>query len=381
MGLPLEVAFFTRRIAAFHYRKTKLDSGSFGYQPSLRQLFLQGSVASSARVLILIPALALLTGEMMAGFWRAKPRIGAGLFLAIFVCTSIPSLALVSLHRQEPLQMQASQWIEDHIPTKASIGIPRDIFWWTPDTVYASYDHPERLKTPYHIINFHYSPSELAQQKPDYLVISQLERDRCELWAPASDCKNFFGALDARTTYEPVMTFQRRIGFKNWEWKRPETPVQMDDDFMGNKHDGLSFQNTMKTRPPWTLLFLIALVYGGFLFLSLHNLPNSVTPDSQEYLKLADNLRLSSFIFHERRAALHARSLFASRFILYSLPPSGATTPSFHSNSSHSADPSMQHAYFFWHGRFFIGFAGYTGAIVGTLFLCLDLNAILRMKA
>ena len=48
--------------------------------------------------------------------------------------------------------------------------------------------------------------------------------------------------------------------------------------------------NKRQHLPPWPLILVMALVYGGFFFLSARNESNCIKLDSGEYLRLAGNL-------------------------------------------------------------------------------------------
>src|SRR6266404_4801907 len=96
--------------------------------------------------------------------------------LTVFVVTLLPSLAIVSLHHGDPPQVRASSWIEQHLPAKASIGIPRSFYWWTPSIVYISAHHPERLTQSYKVMDLHFSVPTAQRQRPDYILLSGAER-------------------------------------------------------------------------------------------------------------------------------------------------------------------------------------------------------------
>jgi hypothetical protein len=187
-----------------------------------------GYVASSARVLLLLPPLILLTAERLTLLGSHNRIAGRVSFFVLLSTTLLPSLSIATLHQREPHQKTVSRWIEENLPKSSSIGITRAVFWWTPPVIYVSAEHPERIENAYRVINLDFSIERAESLKPDYIVLSGAER--------TNDAPRYKGGpelltwLDSGVAYSLVENFPREIGVGPWRWNRPEYHLYTDDD-------------------------------------------------------------------------------------------------------------------------------------------------------
>lgn len=227
MGAPLEivslaaVGWFTRR----ERFSPALLVTLLGF---LGGTLAAGSVASSARVFVIVPVLLLVAGKLLSDIWMQSRAGGSLITLGLLFCTLLPSTAIALLHSREPLQKEVSQWMVENIPRRSSIGINRDIFWWTPPVVYTSAQHPERLKDPYQVKLISFSVAGTVTARPDYILLSGAERTNEALRAPGG--REFLAWLDRGDTYQRVRFFPRQLRVGPWTWNRPEYPLYTDDD-------------------------------------------------------------------------------------------------------------------------------------------------------
>jgi MFS family permease len=193
-----------------------------------------GYVATPGRVLIGIPVLLIGTGVMLADLARhgGAGRAAAYVLTAIIGAASLlPSLSIVDLRRQKPVQEQASEWIQTHIPRDRTIALPRSIYWWTPDVLYQSMAWPERMASPYKMVNLEFSIDTALKTRPDFILISDYEKYHCSLWPQSAPrCGEFIQWLDEGTMYAPARRFSRQVRWKGWRWDRPEGSLAFDDD-------------------------------------------------------------------------------------------------------------------------------------------------------
>jgi hypothetical protein len=192
-----------------------------------------GDIASPGRVLIVLPALIMLVGKLFHEGWaHGLPRRGlVAAVTLLYLVTGVPTVAIVRLRHQIPVQQQAEEWIMKNIPVAHAIGVPRSVYWWTPDVLYASASHPERMAAAYPVVNLKYSKQIALTARPDYILVSEREREGCYRWPEyAATCGEFFNWLETGGEYTVVQNFPRRIGLLGWHWKRPEIALITDDD-------------------------------------------------------------------------------------------------------------------------------------------------------
>ena len=193
-----------------------------------------GTFASPGRILFCLPPLLLLAAAELGTFAVDHParktivRIGiAGLVLY----TLLPSLAIVSLRRRLPLQITASNWIAQAIPSGSEIGILREPFWSTPDLLALAYRSPELFLKKYRVRNLHYHIPDASHPRPDFLIMSQSERITCvDTTRVVGNCDDINRWLDSQQDYILVKTFPRDVRFGAWHWDRPEMTGLTDDD-------------------------------------------------------------------------------------------------------------------------------------------------------
>ncbi|MCG3204667.1 MAG: hypothetical protein KCHDKBKB_01382 [Elusimicrobia bacterium] len=192
-----------------------------------------GYIATSARVFIVIPMIILMAGLFLNDLGKIHPKgkwIGFAFFCFTFIFTARYSLALVNLRLTYPTQKQVSDWVVAHVPRDKTIGIPGVIYWWTPDIVYQSAHHPERMHKPYKVQGFNFSLEKLQSEKPDYAINTEWERSNCSHLIPAETCNAYFDYFEESGDYEVAKRFPRKVGFGNWVWDRPEIFLHFDDD-------------------------------------------------------------------------------------------------------------------------------------------------------
>jgi hypothetical protein len=193
-----------------------------------------GYIATPERVLIGVPALVIGAGLLLAyGIKQGGMAKNATYVLTavLFFATLLPTLSIVQLRRQKPLQTQASEWILSEITINRPIGVPRSIYWWTPDAIHQSMTRPERMAAPYRVINLDFSVENATQARPDFIVVSDYEKLHCSYWPAYTDrCGPFFQWLESGTTYRLVKRFDRDVRWMGWRWKRPESTPSFDDD-------------------------------------------------------------------------------------------------------------------------------------------------------
>jgi len=89
----------------------------------------------------------------------------------------------------------------------------------------------ERLSAPYRMQDLEFSIEKAQRLKPDFILVSDYERQHCVDWAIyAGRCAGFLNWLDSGESYRPVQRFPREVGWKSWRWKRPENSPAFDDD-------------------------------------------------------------------------------------------------------------------------------------------------------
>lgn len=186
-----------------------------------------GYIASSARLLIIVPVLILFAARLLSRLMigsRTQKSLAALLLIGIFLTAGFQTMALINVRRSPPLQKVATEWIKNNIPRDKTIGIPYKIYWWTPDIIYQSAHHPERHEDTYDVTSFNYSTEMAKEIKPDYIVASVQEKRGDE------EVFKFFDWLESGQDYELIKSFPRKVQFLNLEWKRPEGARFQDDD-------------------------------------------------------------------------------------------------------------------------------------------------------
>lgn len=195
-----------------------------------------GVISAPSRILIVIPAWILL---FAVSFEQLRQRLKLNMLITasvvgVLICgTALPTLAVVQNRRETPIQKLSSQWLIENVPTDKTIGLLRDDFWYTPDVIRESYNHPERMEHPYAVSVVNYSRQKIDQLKPDYIVTTEIEKLRCSNALNPSECLETVQWLDSNADYEVARVFPRRVHFLNWEWNRPEYrqyPMHHDDD-------------------------------------------------------------------------------------------------------------------------------------------------------
>ncbi len=193
-----------------------------------------GLMATSARLLIALPTMILIASYFLDRI-KSSGRIGKSAatlcFFVIYAFTARYSLAIIDARLRYPLQKQASDWIVENLPRGATIGLPYHIYWYTPDVVYKSFHHPEREAKPYKVEVIDYSIEKIKATKPEYVMMTGLERADCHRFGYSIDtCREFLNYFDGSSDYSLLKTFPRVIGFGGWTWYRPVRISNFDDD-------------------------------------------------------------------------------------------------------------------------------------------------------
>jgi hypothetical protein len=196
-----------------------------------------GRSASPGRTLIIIPVLIIFASNLINELWlnvitKYKTKLLISIAAAVIAAHLIYcDIALIVQRNTKPVQQQASEWIIKNIPYNTTIGIPREIFYWTPDVIYRSFHHPERMQDSYAVINLDYNLSALLKERPAYIVASYTELFNYP-YKPQyrSKVNAFIDYIYSNKTYKLIKVFPRITGNRFFNLNRPERLLFLNDD-------------------------------------------------------------------------------------------------------------------------------------------------------
>ncbi len=221
------MAFFWVSVVACLWAASRKDRGSvlllLWLAALLAGAYRCGAIATPGRLLVALPALAILTARMIEFFTQTAGKHRAlawTLTACLYGSTLLPALAVVHLHNTPPPQKVASQRMWEHIPQGTPIGGVEHAFHWTPDIMYPTAPDLVNYKPYFPLIDLKGSIE--AAKKVPYILAAEHQRWRVD--------PEFFKWLESGKDFVLQETFRRDLRFGQYRWHRPESPFGMSED-------------------------------------------------------------------------------------------------------------------------------------------------------